>query len=361
MTQAKYLFNSLPLYILFFATLFFVSCTDDSEVVPNDNATENTIGSFSSGIFVVNEGNFGAADGSISFIDSEGIVQNDVFSENNALLPLGDVVQSMYLRDTLAFILVNNSNKVEVVDVDEMKLLHTISGVSLPRYMITEGDYGYISEWVSFTDPGRISILDLKTYEVLDTVAVGFGAEALAIRDNKLYVSNNFGSTLSVMDLSTREIIQTITVGPSPAAMIIDQNDHLWVVCSGGYNEDYSTANNGSLVQLDTNDEVVQESALGMNVSGKMVANADLSILYFYSGTTVYSYSIGDETYDTFIENTSAISFYGIGIAPDGDMYIGDSKGFLSLGSVYVYDEMGREKDEFQVGRGPNGFVFKPE
>ena len=85
MTQAKYLFNSLPLYILFFATLFFVSCTDDSEVVPNDNATENTIGSFSSGIFVVNEGNFGAADGSISFIDSEGIVQNDVFSENNAL------------------------------------------------------------------------------------------------------------------------------------------------------------------------------------------------------------------------------------------------------------------------------------
>ena len=121
MTQAKYLFNSLPLYILFFATLFFVSCTDDSEVVPNDNATENTIGSFSSGIFVVNEGNFGAADGSISFIDSEGIVQNDVFSENNALLPLGDVVQSMYLRDTLAFILVNNSNKVEVVDVDEMK------------------------------------------------------------------------------------------------------------------------------------------------------------------------------------------------------------------------------------------------
>ena len=36
----------------------------------------------------------------------------------------------------------------------------------------------------------------------------------------------------------------------------------------------------------------------------------------------------------TFIENTSAIAFYGIGVAPDVDVYIGDSKGFQSLGSV---------------------------
>jgi sugar lactone lactonase YvrE len=135
--------------------------------------------------------------------------------------------------------------------------------------------------------------------------------------------------------------------------MIIDQNEDLWILCSGGYNED-----NGSLVRLDSNDEVIQEIALGMNVSGKMVTNIDLSILYFYSGTTVYSYGLGDESYDKFIENTSAIAFYGIGIAPDGDLYIGDSKGFQSLGSVYVYDEMGSEKEEFQVGRGPNGFVF---
>jgi len=203
--------------------------------------------------------------------------------------------------------------------------------------------------------------LDLNTYEILDTINVGFGAEALVIRDNKLYVSNNFEKTLSIMDLTTREIIQTITVGTSPAAMIIDQNRDLWILCSGGYNADFTLANNGSLVRLDSNDEVIQEIALGMNVTGKMAANVDLSTLYFYNGTTVYSYGIGDESCDTFIENTSAIAFYGIGVAPDGDVYIGDSKGFQSLGSVYVYDQMGGAKEEFQVGRGPNGFVFIPD
>jgi len=362
MTQAKYLFNSLPLYILFFTTLFFVSCTEDPEVNPknvsSDDTSENTLGSFSSGTFVINEGNFLSDDGSISFIDSEGVVQNDIFSENNASLPLGDVVQSMYLRDTTAFILVNNSNKIEVVDGDEMTVLHTISEVALPRYMVSEGDYGYISEWVSFSDRGRISILDLNTYEILDTINVGFGAEALAIRDNKLYVSNNFEKTLSIMDLNTWEIIQTITVGTSPAAMIIDQNGDLWILCSGGYNADFTLANNGSLVRIDSNDEVIQEISLGMNVSGRMAANVDLSILYFYSGTTVYSFGIGDQSYDTFVENTSAIAFYGIGVAPDGDVYIGDSKGFQSIGSVYVYDQMGSEKEEFEVGRGPNSFIF---
>ena len=366
MTQSKYIFKTITSFILIFTTLLFISCADDPEVNPDslssDDSNENTLGTFSSGIFVINEGNFLSDDGSISFIHSEGMIQNNIFSDNNSSLPLGDVVQSMYVNDTTAFILVNNSNKVEVVDVDEMKLLHTISDVSLPRYMVSEGDYGYISEWVSFSDRGRISILDLNTYEILDTINVGFGAEALVIRDNKLYVSNNFEKTLSIMDLTTREIIQTITVGTSPAAMIIDQNGDLWILCSGGYNADFTLANNGSLVRLDSNDEVIQEIALGMNVAGKMAANVDLSILYFYSGTTVYSYGIGDESYDTFIENTSAIAFYGIGIAPDGDMYIGDSKGFQSIGSVYVYDQTGQEKEEFEgVGRGPNGFVFTPD
>ena len=362
MTKSKYIFKSISSLILIFITLLFVACTDDPEVNPDslssDDSNENTSGPFSSGIFVINEGNFGSDDGSISFIDSEGLVQNSIFFEKNAFRRLGDVVQSMYVNDTTAFILVNNSNKIEVVNIDEMTLLHTISGVSLPRYMIGNGDYGYISEWVSFSDPGRISIIDLVTYEILDTINVGFGAEALAIREGKLYVSNNFENTLSIMSLSTREITQTFSVGPSPAAMIIDKNDDLWVVCSGGYNADFSFANNGSLVRLDSNDEVIQEIALGMNVSSKLITNVDSSVLYFYSGTTVYSYTLGDDSYETFIENTAAISFYGIGVSPDGDIYIGDSKGFQSLGSVYVYDQIGQEKEEFEVGRGPNGFVF---
>ena len=365
MTKSKYIFKSISSFILIFITLLFVACTDDPEVNPDslssDDSNENTSGPFSSGIFVINEGNFGSDDGSISFIDSEGLVQNSIFSKNNALRPLGDVVQSMFVHDTTAFILVNNSNKIEVVNIDEMTLLHTISGVSLPRYMIGDGDYGYISEWVSFSDPGRISVLDLDTYEILDTINVGFGAEALTIREGKLYVSNNFENTLSIMSLSTREITQTFSVGPSPAAMIIDKNDDLWIVCSGGYNADFSFANNGALVRLDTNDEVIQEISLGMNVSSKLITSVDSSVLYFYSGTTVYSYTVGDDSYAKFIENNSAISFYGIGVSPDGDMYIGDSKGFQSRGSVYVYDEAGQMKEEFEVGRGPNGFVFTSE
>ena len=360
MKKTEYIFKTTLLSIFIFTILLVISCTGGPEVKPDsisvDDSNENALDAYLSGVFVINEGNFGSDDGSISFIDPNGIVRNNIFSENNALRRLGDVVQSMYANGTSAFILVNNSNKIEVVDINQMTLLHTISEVSLPRYMISDGKYGYISEWVSFSDPGRISILNLDTYEIIDTINVGFGAEALTIRDSKLYVSNNFENNLSMIDLRTHQIVKTISVGPSPAAMVIDKNGDLWVVCSGDYN-----ANNGSLVRLDSNDDVIQEISLGMNVSGKLVTENDSSILYFYSGTKVYSYALGDEIYNTFIENTSATSFYGIGMSPDGDMYIADSKGFQSRGSVYVYDNAGQMIEEFEVGRGPNGFVFKSE
>ena len=81
---------------------------DSPDSLSSDDSKENTLGPFSSGIFVINEGNFGSDDGSISFIDPNGLVQNNIFSENNALRRLGDVVQSMYAIDTSAFILVNS-------------------------------------------------------------------------------------------------------------------------------------------------------------------------------------------------------------------------------------------------------------
>ena len=89
MKKIEYIFKTIFLSIFIFTTLLIISCTGDPEVKPDsltsDDSNENTSGPFSSGIFVINEGNFGSDDGSISFIDPNGLVQNNIFSENNAL------------------------------------------------------------------------------------------------------------------------------------------------------------------------------------------------------------------------------------------------------------------------------------
>lgn len=135
----------VPILLTFFSVIFS-SCVDD------DN---KPAGEFEKGIFVVNEGNYTSADGTVSHISPDGTVTQDLFGAVNNGLALGSVVQSMTVDGDLAYVVVNNDNKMEVVNSNTFVAEYTLTDVSLPRYFITFNGKGYLTEWVSFSDPGR--------------------------------------------------------------------------------------------------------------------------------------------------------------------------------------------------------------
>lgn len=138
----KLLFSSAALLS---ASFIFSSCSSDD----NDGGPA---GEFASGVFVVNEGNFQDADGSITHYNSgNGTATQAIYNTTNNGAILGDVVQSMSISGDLAYLVVNNSNKVEVVNANTFESEYTITDVSLPRYFTTFNGKGYITEWVSFT------------------------------------------------------------------------------------------------------------------------------------------------------------------------------------------------------------------
>ena len=74
------------------------------------NATAN-------GVFVVNEGNFNYGGATLSYYDPTfKQVENEVFYRANAM-KLGDVAQSMIIRDNVGWIVVNNSHVVFAIDL----------------------------------------------------------------------------------------------------------------------------------------------------------------------------------------------------------------------------------------------------
>src|SRR5688572_6108892 len=76
-----------------------------------DNEDEKPKGKFQTGVFVVNEGNFLEADGSVSHFNlSTKETTQDLFGSVNTGRALGDVVQSMTIDGDNAYIVVNNSN-----------------------------------------------------------------------------------------------------------------------------------------------------------------------------------------------------------------------------------------------------------
>ncbi|NJK87814.1 MAG: YncE family protein, partial [Bacteroidales bacterium] len=84
--------------------------------------------------------------GSVSFYDPEtGEVTNNIFLSANGT-PLGDVVQSMTIFDTLGFIVVNGSGKLEVVGMKSFKTVSQALYFSYPRYFLPlNNGTGYLS------------------------------------------------------------------------------------------------------------------------------------------------------------------------------------------------------------------------
>ena len=115
--------------------------------VPN---SQNLNYTFTGGVFIVNEGNFRGGNGSLSFYsyDSSKIF-NDLFYSINGR-PLGDVPNSMAIKGNNAYIVVNNSGKIEVINSGTLVSVATITGLISPRYISFINDYkAYVSSLYS--------------------------------------------------------------------------------------------------------------------------------------------------------------------------------------------------------------------
>jgi YVTN family beta-propeller protein len=332
----------------------FSSCEDDES---------KPIGQYEAGTFVVNEGNFQRSNSSVSNINASGDeVTNDLFKTANGGLALGDVAQSMTIDGDLAYVVVNNDNKIEVVNVNTFASSYTIAGLKQPRYFTTFNGKGYVTEWANYGDPGRVSVIDLQSHAVTTSIVTDYGAEHIIEARGNLYVSNTFSNTVSVINPATEKVTKTFEVGEGPGIFVVDQQQKLWVLCGGGSDDNYEPLNNGKLVQIDpATNAVVKTIELNTNTNGKLAINNAGTQLLYAKGKSVYKVNITDTMAPSapLLTESTAVSFYGIGIDPDTDIiYVADSKGFQGNGTVYRYTLTGTAINNVTVGVGPSCFVF---
>jgi len=318
-------------------------------------------GNYEDGYFVTNEGNFGTGNGSISFVDEYGTVENDVFASINSFA-LGDVVQSMSIINDHAYILVNNSSSIEVASVDSMISVAKIN-VSQPRYMAQVSDSkAYVTDW----GINGVQVIDLATNTVSSTISCGAGPEGIAVGGAFAYVCNVGGwgldNTITVINTDNDVVATTLTVGDKPNSVVIDVNGAVWVL-TGGYTEydaDWNVVSEtaGNLVKIvDNTIEATYAFAVG-NHPEDLVINDAGTKLYYSDGSwskAVYDFNVND----TELPTTALInrSFYGLGF-DNGYIYGTDAVDFTQSGWSYKYTSEGTIIDSIQVGIIPGGYCF---
>ena len=342
--------------------LFSSGCIKDKPPVP-----ENTLPSGKPDIYIVCEGNYGNGNGTLYAYNSlKDSVYGDLYSSANASQPLGDVFQSMTRIDNHYFLVVNNSNKIVVVDTGTYRQAATIS-LPQPRYILqTLAGKAYVTTiWSS-----KVYVINTSSYTVSDTIILpSRNPETICLYNGYALVTSwdTADKYIYKVDIHTDKITDSMAMtGRAPQEILTDKEGLIWVL-SG----DQPLGKTATLTHLDPSTGAVLDSFTFPSLADpiKPVFNPTNDTLYFietpfYGGTAyngIYRMSIYDKALPTtpFIAGVANQYFYALGIDPvDGKIYIGDPRGFVQQGLVYVYRPDGTKISQFQVGLGPGHFYF---
>ncbi len=347
-------------YLLFLSFLILlISCKSDDNTQPQD-------GDYHNGIFVTNEGPFQNGTGTITFISDVGEVTQEIFKKANQK-DLGNIVQSMYLYGDRAFIVVNNSHKIEVVNQFSFKELAVIEGsfINNPRYFVAINNKGYISNWGNPQDPNDdfVAVINLDDYSLITTISVAEGPEKMLLKDNDLYVAlqGGYGFNNKVLQINTQNntLSQVFTVGDVPLGIEKDDNGVIWILCQGIPNYASGlTETGGNLIKIENNQIVENFSFASETVHPKNLS-IDNGNIYF---------TINDAFFK--MENTALVipnnpisgitgNFYTIK-AKAGKLYATDASDYVSEGKLKVFNlDSASLLGEYETGIIPGKIIFQ--
>jgi DNA-binding beta-propeller fold protein YncE len=343
--------------VLLSATILF-SCSDDNNP-PN--------GLYGEGVFIVNEGQFGQANGSLSFYNrATGTVTANIFRAE-PLNFAGAVFQSLYFADEKAYMVMNAGNKIEIADALNFKLIKTISGTKIinPRYVVKNNGKLYVSVWGNFDENfalvnSYVLEIDEATGSILREFDTDEGTEELLIVGDKLLAANNnFGgsNTVSVINLTTGVVSNKI-LAAGPTSFAVDANGAIWVLCSGT-----GELTSARLIRLNkTTFEVERSITISQTTGNDLGISPDKTELFYLSEGKVFRMNINatSEPTNYFIFEENLTIAYSLGVDPvTGAIWIGDAINYTSNGKAFKYNASGVFEKEISTGISPTQFIFK--
>ena len=382
MNMVRYLFLLVP------SLLCLASCREVEVVNPTEYDVVDDVCSPTSdivGMYLLNEGNMGSNKCTLDYLD----LQNGTYARNfyaernpNVVKELGDVGNDIQIYGSRLYVVVNCSNKVEVLDARTGK---RIGQVNIPncRYIAFHRKKAYVTSYVGPVQlnnpdavPGAVYKVDTLTLEVEGRVTVGYQPDELCVLGQYLYVANSGGYrapdydyTVSQIELQGFKQVHKTPVAINLHRIRADRYGKLWVTSRGDFQETPSRL--FVLRKKAGTSEMEVTDTLDIPCSNMCIQGDSL---YYYSTEwntyqqrNTISYGIVnvktlERVTQHFITDGTEQDItipYGINVHPEtGDIYVTDAKNYVSSGTLNCYTRQGKLKWRVRTGDIPAHMCF---
>lgn len=369
-----------PIYILVFLMAIISACRKDPQPLPSEiTKVEPEPTSGIKGFYLVNEGNMNMNKASLDYMDLvNGIYTRNLYNQVNPEVTkgLGDVGNDIGRYGSKLYVVVNISNKVEVLNIKTGKKIGQIN-ITNCRYITFNNGKAYVSAYLGKVgDPkapnGIVAEIDTTALRVSRTIEVGRQPEEMAIIGTKLYVANSGGysppdyeHTVSVIDLPSFTEIKRIEVAINLSHVKADRYGDLYVTSRGDY---YTIP--AKLFVIDTQTDQIKKV---FNIAASnLVIDDDYAYIYstewnYIEGRNRITYNMINTKDETvmdrkFINDGTEKDIkipYGIAVNPASkDVYVTDAKDYVSPGKLHCYSPEGRLKWSVTTGDIPAHITF---
>lgn len=354
-------------------------------------------------IILLNEGNWQADNGKVTYFEDGHVVSNQWFRDVNGY-KLGDTPNDIIrVNDNLAAISVNWSNIVQFISFDG-KAVAATEDVPNNRKLATDGRYVYVSSYghecaseqgILYFDKGFVAKIDTETFKVIDAVEVGYEPEGIAYYAGHLFVANTGGyafqedheyeTTVSVIDAATMKVVREIDTDQINLYGKMSQSGQYLCINSPGDYYDIQAA----IIILDC------EAVLNGMPDEECFEKLEYASTYsctaadgtFYAVGSRYSYYTGEYTFNYITVNPREVMEsdgaegvydempgtvmddlkhmtmpYGIYVNPySGYIYATDAGSFAAAGALYQWSPEGELLGQHKVYINPAHFLALPD
>ncbi len=364
-----------PLLILLILFFGICSCMDDDTLRDFDRLNANMV---DKGVFIINEGNFTYGNASLSYysLDSNKVI-NNIFYETNAL-PLGDVAQSMTINDSLGYIVVNNSGKIYIININTFKYKAKITGLVSPRYIhFVNSQKVYITDMYS----KQISIYSPLLNEITGSINIDNGnagflqhsGEAMLQYNDFVYVNCwSYDNTILVVNTQTDMVVDSIKVEKQPNSMALDKDNNLWVLSDGGFAGSSYGQTKPALTKINLQTNTITKKYVFSNIDASpthLCINQTKDTLFYINGSWGGAVANGgicsmpiysSELHETALINTGTKITYGLFYDNSSkSLFFSDAIDNAQNGIVYRCQTNGVITDTIKVGINPGTFCSK--